>query len=401
LIDAAVIVTAMKKLNVALIGYKFMGKAHSYALMACPFFFKNGIEPVRKIIVGRHEAPLKQAASDFGWEEISTDWRAVVKRPDIDVIDIASPPNTHAEIILEAARNGKHIFCEKPFTISLAEARDALDAVNRAGVKHMLGFNYRRVPAIGLARSLIASGRLGRIYHWRAVYLQDWIMDPLFPRIWKLDKAVAGSGPHHELNSHLIDLALYLVGPITRVSGMEQTFIKERPAAVESSRLSTMLSAEKNSVEMQPVDVDDTTLFLARFENGAVGSFEATRFAAGRRNHNRIEINGSKGSLVFNLEEMNRLEYYDAQDPADAQGFRSIMVNEGCHPYISHWWPPGHAIGYQNTFVNEFADFFQAIAQDLKAAPGFEEGLENQKVLDAVSRSIAADRWVEVNESKA
>lgn len=386
----------MKKLNVALIGYKFMGKAHSYALMACPFFFKTGIEPVRKVIVGRHGAPLKQAAADFGWEECATDWRQVVRRPDIDVVDIASPPNTHAEIVIEAARAGKHIFCEKPFTVSVAEAAQALDAVRRAGVKHMLGFNYRRVPAIAHAKQLIASGRLGRIYHFRAVYLQDWIMDPQFPRIWKLNRAIAGSGSHHELCSHIIDLAFHLVGPITRVVGMEQTFIKQRPAPAESDKLSTMLTADGASTKMETVDVDDTTLFLARFANDAVGTLEATRFASGRRNHNRIEINGSKGSLVFNLEDMNRLEYYNADDPKDAQGFRSIQVNESCHPYMDHWWPPGHAIGYQNTFVNQFADFFRAIAEDTKPEPGFEEGMENQKVLEAVTNSIAKHRWIEI-----
>ena len=386
----------MKKLNVALIGYKFMGKAHSQALMDCPFFFKTGVQPVRKIIVGRHEAPLRQAAENFGWEEWSTDWRAIVHRPDIDVIDIATPPSSHAEIAIEAAKAGKQIFCEKPFTATLEEAERTLAVVQQAGVKHMLGFNYRRVPAIGLAKSLIESGRLGRIYHWRAVYLQDWIMDPQFPRIWKLNKAIAGSGSHHELNSHLIDLALYLVGPIAQVIGMDQTFIKQRPAPAESTTLSTMLTAEKSAGKMETVDVDDATLFLARFANEAVGTFESTRFAAGRRNHNRIEVNGSKGSFVFDLEDMNRLQYYNAEDPKDVPGFRSIQTTEGCHPYISHWWPPGHAIGYQNTFVNQFADFFQAIVEDRKPEPGFEVGLENQKVLDAVSRSITDRAWTAV-----
>jgi predicted dehydrogenase len=386
----------MKKLNVALIGYKFMGKAHSYALMACPFFFKTGVQPVRKVIVGRHHAPLKQAAEDFGWEECSTDWREVVNRPDIDVVDIASPPNTHAEIAIEAAKAGKHIFCEKPFTISVGEAEQALEAVRRTSVKHMIGFTYRRVPAIGLAKNLIESGRLGRIYHWRAVYLQDWIMDPQFPRIWKLNKAIAGSGSHHELNSHLIDLALYLVGRMTQVVGMEQTFISQRPAPAETEKLSTMLTAAKGSSGFEPVDVDDATLFLARFANEAVGTFEATRFAAGRRNHNRIEVNGSKGSIVFNLEDMNRLEYYSTEDPPDVPGFRSILATEGCHPYIAHWWPPGHSVGYQNAFVNQFADFFCAIAEDGTPDPGFDVGLENQKVLEAVSRSIDRNGWVEI-----
>ncbi len=383
----------MKKLNVALIGYRFMGKAHSYALMATPFFFKTGIDPVRKVIVGRNEGPLRQAAEDFGWEEHSTDWREVVHRPDIDVVDIATPPNTHAEIAIEAAKAGKHIFCEKPFTVTVEEAERVLKAVNLAGVKHMLGFNYRRVPAIGLAKQLIDSGRLGKIYHFRAAYLQDWIMDPQFPRIWKLSKAIAGSGPHHELNSHIIDLALHLVGKINRVVGMEETFIKQRPAEAVASELSTMLTAQAGASQMEPVDVDDATAFLARFENGALGTFESTRFAAGRRNHNRVEVNGSKGSVYFDLENMNRLEYYNTDDPPDVPGWRSIQANEPCHPYIDHWWPPGHGIGYQNTFVNQFADFFQAIADDSIPSPGFEEGLENQKVLQAVTQSIEHDGW--------
>jgi predicted dehydrogenase len=339
---------------------------------------------------------LQKAAETFGWEEHSTDWREVVRRPDIDAVSIVTPPNTHAEIAIAAAEAGKHIFCEKPFTVTVEEAQQAHDAVQRSGVKHMLGFNYRRVPAIGLAKQLIESGRLGKIYHFRAVYLQDWIMDPQFPRIWKLDRKIAGSGPHHELNAHIIDLALNLVGSISRVVGMEETFISERPAKTASEQLSTMLTADASSAEVEPVDVDDTTAFLARFECGALGTFEATRFAAGRRNHNRIEVNGSKGSISFNLEDMNRLEYYNADDPEDVPGFRSIQVNESCHPYIDHWWPPGHAIGYENTFVNEYADFLAAIANDTVPQPGFEVGLENQKVLQAVTRSIANDQWVDL-----
>ena len=221
-------------------------------------------------------------------------------------------------------------------------------------------------------------------------------MDPQFPRIWKLNRAIAGSGPHHELNSHIIDLALYLVGKISRVVGMEETFIKERPAEVQAETLSTMLTAQAGSAQMEPVDVDDTTAFLARFADGALGTFESTRFAAGRRNHNRVEVNGSKGSVYFDLENMNRLEYYNVDDPSDVPGFRSIQVNESCHPYMDHWWPPGHGIGYQNTFVNQFADFFQSIVDDTVPEPGFEVGLENQKVLDAVTRSIAEGRWIDV-----
>lgn len=385
-----------RKLNIAMLGHGFMGKAHSFAYLATPFFFKTGIEPVRKVVWGPVEGPAKQAAEAFGFEEYSTDWREVVRRDDIDVVDIVSPPNLHAQMAIAAAEAGKHVFCEKPFVLTVEEARRTLDAVRRAGVKHMLGFNYRRVPALALAKQLIESGRLGKIYHYRAVYLQDWIMDPQFPRIWKLTRAMAGAGPHFDLNSHIIDLALFLVGKISRVVGMEETFIRQRPAEAPPESLSTMLTAKAAATKMEPVDIDDATAFLARFANGSLGTFEATRFAAGRRNHNRVEVNGSKGSIYFDLEDMNRLQYYNAEDPGDVPGFRNIQANEGCHPYISHWWPPGHGIGYENTFVNEFADFFQAIAEDRAAEPGFDTGLENQKVLEAVTQSIAAERWIEI-----
>jgi predicted dehydrogenase len=386
----------MKQLNIALIGYKFMGKAHSYALMATPFFFKTGIEPCRKVIVGRHEGPLRQAAEDFGWQEYSTDWRTVVQRPDIDVVDIATPPNTHAEIAIAAAEAGKHIFCEKPFTVTVDEAHRALDAVRRAGVKHMLGFNYRRVPALALARDLIASGRLGRIYHFRAAYLQDWIMDPQFPRIWKLNRAVAGSGPHHELNSHLIDLALYLVGRIERVVGMEETFIKERPAEAEAEQLSTMLTAQAGSSRLEPVDVDDTTSFLARFANGAVGTFESTRFAAGRRNHNRIEVNGSRGSVYFDLENMNRWSTTTpkirAMCPVSAPS-RSMRVairtlTTGGRPGT------GSDIRTRSSINSPISSRRSLTTREPE--PGFEVGLQSQQVLEAVSQSIERQAWVDV-----
>jgi predicted dehydrogenase len=385
-----------RKLNIALLGHGFMGKAHSYAYLATPFFFNTGIEPARKVVWGPDAGPAKQAAEAFGFEEYSTDWREVIRRDDIDVVDIVTPPNVHAEMAIAAAEAGKHIFCEKPFVLTVEEAERTLEAVRHAGIKHMLGFNYRRVPALALAKQMIDSGRLGRIYHYRAVYLQDWIMDPQFPRIWKLTRAMAGAGPHFDLNSHLIDLAFFLVGKINRVVGMDETFIRQRPAEAPPETLSTMLTAQASTATMEAVDVDDATAFLARFANGALGTFEATRFAAGRRNHNRVEVNGSKGSLYFDLEDMNRLQYYNVEDPRDVPGFRSIQATEGCHPYIGHWWPPGHAIGYENTFVNEFADFFQAIAENRQPEPGFDVGLENQKILEAVMNSVAADSWIDI-----
>jgi predicted dehydrogenase len=388
----------MQEINVALIGYKFMGKAHSYAIDNAPFFFKDGVKPIKKVIVGRTEHLVKQAADEFGWEEYATDWREVIHRDDIDVIDIATPTDSHLEIALEAAKAGKHIFCEKPLGMNANEAKQMLDAADKAGVVHMLGYNYRRVPAIGLAKKLIDEGRLGEIYHFRGVYLQDWLLDPNFPASWKLDKKVAGSGPHGDLNAHIIDLARYLVGEIDTVVGMDKTFVEKRPKVKIDEKLSSDLSARGDASQYQDVTVDDATAFLAKFKSGALGTFEATRFAGGRKNHERIEINGSKGSIVFDFERMNELEFWSNEDDLEVQGHKRIMVTEGVHPYISAWWPPGHGIGYQNTFVNEFADFFKAIRDNEQVYPNFHDGWMNNKVLDAVTKSISSETWQSVEE---
>jgi predicted dehydrogenase len=384
----------MKKINIGLIGYRFMGKAHSFGIDAAPFFFKHGIQPVKKVICGRTEHLVKQAAEEFGWEEYCTDWEEVVKREDIDVIDIATPTYLHRDIAIAAVKSGKHVFCEKPLALCAKEAKEMLEAAEEAGVVHMLGHNYRRVPAIALAKKMIEEGKLGKIYHFRGVYLQDWIMDPGFPLTWQLDKKLAGAGPHVDLNSHIVDLARFLVGELDKVIGMEETFIKKRPKAAVGEKLSTMLTADgKVETEYVDVEVDDTMAFLAKFKNGAVGTFEASRFAGGRKNHERIEINGSKGTLVFNFERMNELEYWSNEDDLEVQGFRTIMVTEGCHPYISAWWPAGHVIGYENTFVNEFADFFKCIKENSKAHPDFYDGFKNAQVLDAVTKSIKTLTW--------
>lgn len=389
----------MKELRVGLIGYKFMGKAHSYAIEVAPFFFKDGVKPVKKMICGRNEHLVKQAADEFGWESYSTNWEDVVNSPDIDVIDIATPTNSHKVIAIAAVKAGKHVFCEKPLAMNAAEAREMMDAAKAAGVVHMLGHNYRRVPAIAFAKKMIEDGKLGEIYHFRGVYLQDWIMDPEFPCIWKLEKDVAGSGPHGDLNAHIIDLARFLVGEVDKVVGMEETFIRKRPKATVGEKLTTMLTADgKEETEYVDVTVDDTTAFLAKFKNGAVGTFEATRFAGGRKNHERIEINGSKGTIVFNFERMNELEFWSNEDPQDLQGFRTILVTEDCHPYIQAWWPPGHIIGYQNTFVNQFADFFKAIKNNEQVEPNFFDGWKNNQVLDAVTKSIATLTWQNVDD---
>jgi len=390
----------MKHLNIALIGYRFMGKAHSFGIDAAPFFFKNGIKPVKKVICGRTEHLVKQAAEDFGWEEYCTDWKKIVDRDDIDIIDIATPTVHHKEIAIAAAKAGKHIFCEKPLALSASEAKEMFEIAEQNKVKHMLGHNYRRVPAIALAKKLIEEGRLGKLYHFRGVYLQDWIMNPKTPLTWQLDKNSAGAGPHFDLNSHLTDLARYLVGEIDQVIGMKETFIKQRPKNINKSELTTMLivGADSTSTDYEEVTVDDAAAFLAKFKNGVLGTFEATRFAGGRKNYERIEINGSKGSIVFNFEKMNELEFWTNEDELKVQGFRKILVTEECHPYIKAWWPPGHIIGYENTFVNQFADFFDNVITDTTPQPNFYDGWKNIQTLEAVSKSFESKTWQKVDD---
>lgn len=380
---------AKRKLNVGLIGYQFMGKAHSNAYRQMPRFFDIGVEPVLKVICGRHEEPLKRAAEQFGWEECATSWEDVVSRPDIDVIDVSTPGHLHAPISIAAAAAGKAVLCEKPLANSLAEARQMYDAVN-GKVAHGIFHNYRKAPAVTLARKMIEAGELGRIYHFRATYLQDWIADPAFPLVWRLQREFAGSGVHGDLNAHIIDLARYLVGEFAEVCGHMVTFIKERPLlSGTEGGLSATGSAAKGEVT-----VDDAALFLARFESGAIGTFEATRFAQGRKNYNRFEINGEEGSLVFNLERMNELEYYNASDPSSERGFRLIQVTEGEHPYMGAWWPAGHIIGYEHTFTHLVRDAFEAIDRGAALSPSFEDGLKNQAVLEAVEVSSSERRWV-------
>jgi len=378
-------------IRVGLVGYKFMGKAHSNAYHKVAQFFNLPKPPVMRAICGRSEVAVEAVAERWGWESVETDYRRLVARDDIDLIDISTPNNTHAEIAIAAAKAGKHVASEKPLAMNAAEARKMLQAVERAGVKHMVWFNYRRVPAIALAKKLIDEGELGRIFHVRAVYLQDWIVDPKFPLVWRLRQEVAGSGAHGDLNAHIVDLARYLIGEFASVVGMSETFIKERPLEAEASGLSARAATRKGKVT-----VDDAVLFLARFRNGAIGSFEATRFAIGRKNGERIEINGEKGSLAFNFERMNELEFYSAKDAPDRRGFKTILVTEPVHPYISAWWPPGHIIGYEHTFVNQAADLVTGIAEDRPLSPNFADGLRCQQVLDAVLDSSKSGTWVKI-----
>jgi predicted dehydrogenase len=385
----------MKQLNVGMVGYKFMGKAHSNAYRAVSMFFPGEIKPVMKAICGRDEAGVKQAAEQFGWESYETDWRKLVERDDIDLIDINGPSDVHKEIAIAAAKAGKHVYCEKPLALTLADAREMLQAVEEAGVKHLVSFNYRFVPAIRLAKKLIDEGRIGKIYHHRAWFLQDWILDPEFPLVWRLRKEIAGSGAHGDLNAHIIDLAHYLTGPIEEVVGMSETFIKERPIPSDVTGLTAHVDQSQPKGE---VTVDDATLFLARFENGALGSFEATRYAGGNRCKNAFEINGSKGSIRFDFERMNELEVFFVDDPEGLQGFRKIHVTEAVHGYPAHWWPAGHSLGFDHTFVHAVDEMLKAIAEDRPASPSFADGVRSQQVLEAVDLSIEQRRWVKVNE---
>lgn len=385
----------MNRVRIGMIGYKFMGKAHSHAYRDIPMFFPETAVPVMKAICGRSEEAVKSAARQFGWEEAVTDWRELVGRDDIDLIDINTPSDAHKDIALAAAKAGKHIFCEKPLALTLADAREMLAAAEEAGVKHMIGFNYRFAPAVQLAKKLVDEGRLGRIYHFRAVFLQDWIVDPDFPLVWRLDKQVAGSGSHGDLGAHLIDMAHYLVGGMTEVIGMSETFIKERPMPSSMTGLSASGSKE---APKGPVTVDDATLFLARFENSALGSFEATRFAAGHRCTNGFEINGSLGSVKFDFERMNELQVYFTGDEADVQGFRRVLATDPVHAYANAWWPPGHTIGYEHTFIHETVELLDALRDNRQPVPNFRDGVACQAVLEAVEHSIAERRWVRLSE---
>ncbi len=387
----------MKEVNVALIGYKFMGKAHSFAYKNVSLFFDLPVKVVMKVICGRTEKAVSQAKEKFGWLEYETDWKKVVERKDIDLIDITTPPNAHKDIAIEAAKNGKIVFCEKPLASTLKDAYEMLEAVEKYGVKHAICFNYRKLPAIGLAKKLIEEGKIGKIYHMRAVYLQDWIVDPDFPLVWRLQKQVAGSGAHGDLNAHLIDMARYLVGEFDEVVGINETFIKERPVLKAKEELETGLGEFKEKAEEKGiVDVDDATIFLVRFKNGAIGSFEATRFAPGRKNGQRFEINGSKGSIVFNLERLNELEYYSRDDESGTQGFRTIIATDASHPYAANWWPAGHIIGYGEAFVNMVADIFNSISKGENPSPNFYDGVKCQEVLEAVDQSIRERKWIKV-----
>ncbi len=384
---------AKRTLNIGLIGYKFMGKAHSNAYRQVARYFDDlEVQPVLKALCGREELGVARAAEVLGWESYETDWRALLARPDIDIVDVAAPSNLHTELVLAAARAGKHVFCEKPLANTAADAKHMLDAVTQAGVFHAVWFNYRFVPAIAFAKKLIDDGALGAIYHCRTLYLQDWIVNPSFPLVWRLRKEEAGSGSHGDLLAHSLDTARFLVGDIKEVSGLMETFIKQRPELAAADDRMGGAAADT----LGEVTVDDTSIALARFKSGAVGTFEATRFALGRKNHNRIEINGSKGSLVFNMERPNELELYTEDTQAGTFGFRTVSVTSGQDPYSGHYWPTAHNTGYEHTFINLLHDALAAIDRGENPTPSFHDGYVNNVVLDAIERSAQSKHWEDV-----
>lgn len=381
----------MSEIGVGLVGYKFMGRAHSNAYRQVSHFFDVDPKPVMRAICGRNEEAVKAAAEELGWEGYETDYHALVNRDDIGLIDVSTPGYTHHDVVIAALNAGKNVLCEKPLANTLDEAQEMLTAWKKAGTIGMVNFNYRRVPAVQLARQLITDGRLGEIRHFRAVYLQDWIVDPDFPLVWRLKKELAGSGALGDIGAHILDLSRFLVGEVNEVVGTLTTFIKERPVEAESGGGSGLQAAR--SAETGEVTVDDATSFLARFANGATGVFEATRLAAGRRNYNSFEVNGSLGSLRFNLERLDELDVYFVEDEVGLQGFRTINVTEPVHPYAGHWWPAGHIIGWEHTFVHAIADLMDGIKNGVNPAPTFEDGFRCQAVLDAVERSVASGTW--------
>ncbi len=383
----------MKTLNVGLVGYKFMGKAHSNAFARLGMFFDLDADVRRKVLCGRDVAGVELARQKLGWESVETDYRALVQRPDIDIVDVVTPSDFHKEIVMAAIANGKHVFCEKPLALNLADAREMLSAARSAGVRHQIGFNYRFAPAVLLAKQLIDEGKLGTIFHFRGLYLQDWIIDPMFPMVWRLNRDICGSGSLGDLGAHVIDLAHFLVGSIKTVTGMSKTFVKQRPVVESMTGLSGTAAAD---APMADVTVDDVTSFCCEFDNGAMGTFEATRFAQGNKNALSFEINGSKGAVRFFVERVNELQFYDATAPAGQQGFAVIQATEGGHPFGANWWPTGHVLGYEHTFVHEMVSFVQAITKGEDAVPGFEAGVAAAQVMDAVDLSIERRAWVDV-----
>ncbi len=391
----------MPSMRVAMIGYGFMGAAHSQGWRVAPRFFDLPADPRMALVVGRNADAVAAAAAKWGWEESATDWRSTLERDDIDVVDIVTPGSSHAEIAIAALEAGKHVLCEKPLANTVAEAEAMADAAARAaerGVFAMVGFTYRRVPATTFARQLVAEGRIGRVTQVRASYRQDWLVDPQVPLAWRLRKELAGSGALGDIGAHAIDLAQFITGQrLESVSGTLETIVKERPLPADTSPGEVASLGGAAGSGTGEVTVDDVAMFTGRFDSGVLGSFEATRFATGRKNALRVEVSGTEGAIAFDLEDLNTLEFYDRTAPDDRQGFTRILVTEPSHPYVSAWWPAGHMLGYEHGFSHQVVDFVTAIAESHQPTPSFADGLHVQRVLDAVERSAAAQSvWTTV-----
>ncbi|NEB05376.1 Gfo/Idh/MocA family oxidoreductase [Streptomyces sp. SID13726] len=373
-------------LRVGMVGYAFMGAAHSQGWRTVGRVFDLPRRPVLAAICGRDADAVRRAADRHGWAAAETDWRALIERDDVDLVDICTPGDSHAEIAVAALAAGKHVLCEKPLANTVEEAERmalAAEEAHQRGQLAMVGFNYRRVPATALARRMVAEGRLGKLRHVRVTYLQDWLVDPEFPLTWRLRREQAGSGSLGDLGAHIIDLAQYLAGePLAGVSALTETFVRERPLAGAVKGLSAVSEAGTGQVT-----VDDAALFTGRLASGALASFEATRYATGRKNSLRIELNGDRGSLAFDLERLNELSFHDGTEPGTHAGFRRILVTEPDHPYLDAWWPPGHGLGYEHTFVHQARDLVHAIASGTDPSPSFADGLQVQRVLAAVEES--------------
>jgi len=377
----------MKTLNIGMIGYGFMGRAHSNAYRHVNNFFDLDYRPVLKAACGRDKTRAIAFAENWAYESVETDWQKLIERKDIDAIDICSPNNTHKEIALAAAKAGKMILCEKPLAMDSHEGEEMTRAVEAANVSNMVWYNYRRVPAITLAKQLIDEGRLGKIFHFRAKFLQDWTISPELPQggagLWRLDARAAGSGVTGDLLAHCIDTALWLNGPITSVTAMTETFIKQR--------------THTQSGKVEPVKIDDACAFLARFDNGSMATFESTRYARGHKAEYTFEINGEHASIFWDLHDLHRMEFFDHKDESRTRGWRSIHVTDGDHPYMKHWWVPGLQIGYEHTFIHQIADFLKGLSSGKPAAPTFRDALQTQRVCDAVLRSAKNGIWEPAN----
>jgi predicted dehydrogenase len=375
-----------KDLNIGIVGYGFMGRTHSNAYLQAPHFFDLAYRPVLKAVCARNAERVQGFAENWGYQSVETDWRALIARKDIDLIDIASPNDTHAEIAIAAARAGKMVLCEKPLGRTAEEAKAMVDAVEAAHVPNMVWYNYRRVPAVAMLKQLLAEDRFGRIFHYRSQFLQDWTISEDLPQggegLWRLDSAVSGSGVTGDLLAHNIDMALWLNGPIVEVSAMTETFIKERKHSLTG--------------EVQPVTIDDASAFLCRFQNGSTALFEATRYARGHKALFTLEINGERASAAWDLHDLHRLSFFDHRDQGELRGWKNIHITDSGHPYMKHWWVPGLQIGYEHTFIHQVADFLTGLASGHAAAPTFRDGLATEYVTDAVLKSAKKRQWESV-----